>query len=272
VYLSVPVVDVQPDGFDWWNAVVGTAGIVIAIVAIVIAIRTDRRADKVLTEERRRVFELEILRELARDLDGGLAEKVFENPRTLETYELRLALLSSRLRYWDQVTGLANFGEVAAGVGAPELAELRGRIFRTDSGAFALTQLREAVDHSAFDQSATAFDYSLDQARAWLPEGPFLEPGVTAADLRDLLNKGRLGDTVAVRQAISEALQARRDELYAELAKLREEETAMTAAAKAEFRLRMMAAVAQEIVARMQPSRVEHCWWWYLWPPRWFRV
>jgi hypothetical protein len=65
VLLSVPEVDVRPDGFDWWNAVVGTAGILIAITAIIIAIRADRRADKVLTEERRRVFELEVLRDLA---------------------------------------------------------------------------------------------------------------------------------------------------------------------------------------------------------------
>ena len=34
---AVPQVDVVPDGFDWWNGLSGTGGLLAAIVAIVIA-------------------------------------------------------------------------------------------------------------------------------------------------------------------------------------------------------------------------------------------
>lgn len=117
----MPQVDVIPDGFDWWNAIVGTAGVLIALVAIVIALSANKKADRAVVTERRRVFELEILRDLSEDLDMGLARKlVKENHRELRRYRLRLNLLSTRLESWDAVIAADSFAGVMAAGGVPE--------------------------------------------------------------------------------------------------------------------------------------------------------
>ncbi|WP_143235040.1 hypothetical protein [Paractinoplanes atraurantiacus] len=124
----VPQVDVVPDGFDWWNGLSGTGGFVAAIVAIVIAVRAQRTADQAVTTERRRVFELELLRELAKDLDNGLAERALKEPAVLRGYEFRLNLLSARLQSWDQLAAAGDFAEVMAAVGFENGGELQRRM------------------------------------------------------------------------------------------------------------------------------------------------
>ncbi|MGK5677575.1 hypothetical protein [Actinoplanes sp. URMC 104] len=97
---AVPKVDVITDRFDWWNAGVGTAGVLIAIAAITIAIRADKKADRILAEERRRVFELEVLRELAKEVDEGKLDTAAEHPSLIGEYRLRLRLLSNPPQFW----------------------------------------------------------------------------------------------------------------------------------------------------------------------------
>jgi hypothetical protein len=115
--IAIPQVDVVPDGFDWWNGLAGTGGFVAALVAIVIAVRAQKAADQGVTEERRRVFELEILRDLMRDLDETkIASEAFRVPRKLAQYELRLGLLSTELELWKLTPGLGR-AELATAIG-----------------------------------------------------------------------------------------------------------------------------------------------------------
>ncbi|MEU4159933.1 hypothetical protein [Actinoplanes sp. NPDC026670] len=102
----MPEVDVVKDWLDYTNLVVGLGGLTAALVAILLARRAQRSADVGITEERRRLFELEILRELMRDLDEtSLVAEAYWNPRVLEMYDLRLGLLTCRLSMWDAVMG-----------------------------------------------------------------------------------------------------------------------------------------------------------------------
>ncbi|BEL05645.1 hypothetical protein Q0Z83_038360 [Actinoplanes sichuanensis] len=100
----MPEVDVVKDWLDYTNLVVGLGGFTAALVAILLARRAQRSADVGITQERRRLFELEILRELMRDLDETkLVAEAYSNPRALKKYDLRLGLLTSRLSMWDAV-------------------------------------------------------------------------------------------------------------------------------------------------------------------------
>lgn len=118
VLLSVPQVDVRPDGFTWWNAIVGFGGLLAAVIAIVLARRAQRTADEAITDERRRVFELDTLRRLMRDLgDREFVRSVLVAPGTLARYSFELDLLSSRLPFWDHVIGLPAMPRVVEAVG-----------------------------------------------------------------------------------------------------------------------------------------------------------
>jgi hypothetical protein len=103
VLLSVPQVDVVKDWLDYTNLVFGLGGFAAAIVAIILARHAQRSADTAITEERRRVFELDILRALMKDLDEGLVGEVFTNPQALGRYRGRLSLLSSPLPFWERL-------------------------------------------------------------------------------------------------------------------------------------------------------------------------
>jgi hypothetical protein len=110
----VPQVDVVPDGFDWANLFIGTGGLLIAVAAFLISLWVQRRSARSVIDERRRLFELDILRELATGLDDpSIAGSVFLNPHVLDRFALRLELLSERLPLWDQVLAVKNDLEVA---------------------------------------------------------------------------------------------------------------------------------------------------------------
>jgi hypothetical protein len=106
---AVQQVDVIKDFWDWVALFAGLGGTVAAVVAIVLARRAQKTATSAVTAERRRVFELEILRDLMRDLDEGkLVGRVFERPTELRKYQHRLALLSSKLPFWMQMMDITS--------------------------------------------------------------------------------------------------------------------------------------------------------------------
>ena len=127
---AIPKVDVIPDGFDWFGAAMGLGGFVAAVVAIALARRAQRTADEMVASERRRVFELDVLRELMRALDEeGLAGKSYDRPFHLRLFALRLGMLSARLPTWDRVLQFSETVEVADLVGVgDEYRELRRTI------------------------------------------------------------------------------------------------------------------------------------------------
>lgn len=124
ILAAVPQVDPINDWVDYVSAGAGVVGLVVAIVAIVLANRAQRTADRAVTDERRRMFELEILRDLTKDLDEGLAQRVFDRPATLAEYRFRLSLLSSELSVWTRVMALPDPVDVMDFVGVRELANV----------------------------------------------------------------------------------------------------------------------------------------------------
>jgi hypothetical protein len=100
---AIPQVDVVKDGFDWINLFVGLGGFVAALTAIVLARRAQRTADEAIADERRRVFELEVLRELLKDLrDTEVVGRTMREPNSLQQYRFQLDLLSSKLQFWER--------------------------------------------------------------------------------------------------------------------------------------------------------------------------
>ncbi|GIE28390.1 hypothetical protein Ait01nite_014350 [Actinoplanes italicus] len=97
---------------DLWDIIVdigSITGAFAAVVAIVIALRAQRAADQAVGKERERVFELEILRELVKEIDEAeLTRVAFSSPRYLKRFQLRLNQLSTRLESWDQVMALSD--------------------------------------------------------------------------------------------------------------------------------------------------------------------
>lgn len=96
----------------------GLGGFAVAIVAVIIAVRAQKTADAAVSEERGRIFELEILRELLKDLDeSGLPQLVLVRPKTLKNYRLRLKLLSTKLQFWEQVMELDSMSAILELIG-----------------------------------------------------------------------------------------------------------------------------------------------------------
>jgi hypothetical protein len=100
LHAEIPKVDVFPDGFDWSNLFIGLGGLAAAIVAIVIAVA----AQASIARERRRQFELEILRDILIEVEeGDLMEDVEFNPGKLRRYRRRLSLIENPPSYWTTV-------------------------------------------------------------------------------------------------------------------------------------------------------------------------
>ena len=160
---AVPQVDVVTDGFDWWNAVVGGGGFFAAVVAIVLALRAQRAADTAVSDERRRVFELDILRELLKDVDeSDLVEEVFRRPAALSRYDFRRQLLTVELQYWDKVVALDGSRSLIddAGLGkeyaeASKAADETGVTLRSSSDDYRELRRRSVLDPPA-DVAAAA--------------------------------------------------------------------------------------------------------------------
>jgi hypothetical protein len=98
VILTAPLdVNVVHDWLDWVNLGVASVGILVAIVAIIIAIRAQRS----IADERRRQFELEILREILTEVEeSDLLDDVEFKPGKLRRYQRRLMLIRNPPSYW----------------------------------------------------------------------------------------------------------------------------------------------------------------------------
>jgi hypothetical protein len=175
---DVPQVDVIPDGFDWFGAAMGLGGFVAAIVAIVLARRAQRSADTAIAEERRRVFELEILRDLAEDLDNsstaqlGLVDQLFRQPSDMKKYALRLDLLSDRMSFWDLV---ADLRDTEALIGAAGFGDQRRDALERERAANA-------------QRAAVGEEFRVAQNRAHWPGDESLD-AATRRDLADQAEK-----------------------------------------------------------------------------------
>lgn len=119
---NIPQVDVIPDGFDVGNIVVGVLGALGTIAALIVAIRAQRDATKArisVGQERRRQFELEILREFLRDVDEkNLVAQVIGNADALGRYQERLNLLDEAdLPFWRRAMTTRDDRELMDAVG-----------------------------------------------------------------------------------------------------------------------------------------------------------
>ena len=118
--LSAPAlpVDVQDDRLDITVDIAGVVGAFAAVVAIWIARRAERKADETVTQERRRVFELEVLRDLMKELsDPGFIDEFFYTPDKLQRFEFQMSLLQSPPEFWVHLARLRRMEDVIHAVG-----------------------------------------------------------------------------------------------------------------------------------------------------------
>lgn len=116
----VPQVDVVHDGFDWLALAFGAAGVIAAIIAIVIAVRAQRS----IADERRRQFELEILGRILADVEEtDLFEDIEFKPHKLRRYSGRLQLIDDPMPYWTRVMSANWYAELF-----PRQYERQGRL------------------------------------------------------------------------------------------------------------------------------------------------
>ncbi len=114
------------DFWDWFGLAMGVVGALGAAVAIGFAAAAQRAATAARRDavnERRRLFELDVLRELVRDLDANpqhYVEASFK-PGMLRRYRLQLDLIEGDLPYWRRLAELDWHGEVVEASGLSEL-------------------------------------------------------------------------------------------------------------------------------------------------------
>ena len=119
--LSTIEVDPVNDWLDYTNAVLAGIAMFASVIAIVIALRAQKAADQAVAEERGRVFDLEILRELTKVLDDEQAVGRFAwSSQPLAEYRRQLDLLSSRLPFWDQLSTMSTIQNKADAMGLGE--------------------------------------------------------------------------------------------------------------------------------------------------------
>lgn len=104
-----------------WAQVIGAFA---ALAAIWFARRAQHEASRVRREaidERGRLFELEILREILREVDDGLLFKIAADPRRLHRFRWRIDFLpKTELSFWRELMDMEWQDEVSARVGFKE--------------------------------------------------------------------------------------------------------------------------------------------------------
>jgi len=114
---AVQDVNAVKDAWDWIGLAAGIAGSIAAAIAIwfsVLAQRDATQARREAAAERRRQFELEILRDLIEQVDGGILREAGDDPRRLKKYEHRISLLpAAELPFWRKLMTLDWQGEVS---------------------------------------------------------------------------------------------------------------------------------------------------------------
>jgi hypothetical protein len=239
--LEVPKVDVIPDGFDWANVIVGGLGFFVGVAAIVIALAAQHTANIGVADERRRLFELEILRDLTKDLDEGLSDRVFTHPDVLMVYRLRLDLLSTRLDSWDQIIALNGVAALMTALGYPDFEMVDKRLVRlsNDLGWLpAAIQTLPVLRH----QGEQAKRNILDRLATFDDDLPAIKEGPN----------GWQDSAVKLSQILA------RLEVVA--ADLTEKRTRWLADGKAELRRRMAWDVSQAALSRVE-ARSHRKWW-----------
>lgn len=114
------------DFWDWFGLAAGTLGALGAAVAIGFAAAAQRAATEArrdAVKERRRQFELTVLRELVRDLDENphLYVEASFKPALLRRYRLQLDLIAGDLPYWRRLVDLDWRDEVVEASGLSDL-------------------------------------------------------------------------------------------------------------------------------------------------------
>jgi hypothetical protein len=118
ILAAVPQVDVVKDWFDYLSLSVGTLGTIAAAVAIGFSVRAQKdstKARRAVSLERRRQFELEILRHVLDDVDEKrVLHEIEFSPSRLQRYEHRIELLPDDvLPYWRKAMKMNWYDELA---------------------------------------------------------------------------------------------------------------------------------------------------------------
>lgn len=124
ILAAVQDVNVVRDGWDWffgWAQVVGALALFVAIAEVARARRENAETRREAAAERVRQFEIEILREILADVDGGLLHEVGGYPHRLRKYARRIALLpQDDLPFWRTLMEMRWQGEVSEFTGFKE--------------------------------------------------------------------------------------------------------------------------------------------------------
>jgi len=124
ILAAVQDVNVLRDDWDWIFGGAGVIGALGAIVALLYAAKAQRDATWARLEvvaERRRQFQLEVLREIAAGIDDGFLYKIGEDPLRLRKFARRLELLPrSDLPTWRTVMDMRWQDEVSEHMGFKE--------------------------------------------------------------------------------------------------------------------------------------------------------
>ncbi|MFI6079294.1 hypothetical protein ACIA5C_48120 [Actinoplanes sp. NPDC051343] len=260
-------VNVSHDWFDILSLIAGFGGLAAALVALKQARRAQHTANHAITDERRRQFELEILRDLAKDLDAGLAKEVWSRPTLLIDYAIRLDLLSTRLQFWGKIAVLKDYHEVSAAVGMPEYSQSeRDRAAVADdvrvvqSASQAWVNIRETelaweqlgpVDPEdrtmqiARQQQTEITQHTLQSIKRWVPNPPAFTEAQAWHAVEDRLKE------------LIQELDVKAQEAGERMGRLRSE-------VQAELRRRLVWDVDQAIKSRVDARQHERAGWWGL--------
>jgi hypothetical protein len=93
-------VSVDRDPMDWFFDILGAIGGLTGAIALWYAAQAKRD----VAEERRRLFELDVLRELAAGIDNGFLYRISDDPERLRQFARRLDLLPGQdLPFWREM-------------------------------------------------------------------------------------------------------------------------------------------------------------------------
>ena len=154
-------VDPTNDWLAYANASLAAVGGFAGVIAIIIALRAQRAADRTVAEERRRVFELEVLRELMQQISSpALMEEIFSHPNHLRRFDFQISLLTSRLEFWEKIAASRDPGQVidAVGLGAEHQAAVDKAVRINEERQRNYQRLAEARDELLWPSAGAVGD------------------------------------------------------------------------------------------------------------------
>lgn len=91
----------EEDWLDYTNAVIAALAAVASLLAIVIALRAQRAANRTVADERKRTFEIDVLKGLMTELTApGVIDQIWRAPAEMLRFDFQLSLLSDPLKFW----------------------------------------------------------------------------------------------------------------------------------------------------------------------------